>query len=290
MKKYLLLLSLTLLLYSCKEDGPFIDLTPPKAKVQGDTDYVASALATPQLHNVLIEDITGVKCISCPASHDAATSISNANPGRIVIAALHTWYLDVYTNPSGGFPDFRDSSANYIVTQLLDNPNGIPNGGINRKLFSGELKRYYLFSKWTAFVNQELLLPSPINIGITNTYNTTTREVTAEVKMECTQNIPNDLYLSVGITENGIIGKQKDPTTTIEFYTHNHVLRKMLTPDAGLKVNSPSIVLDAKKVVIRVFKYTLPVGWNASNCNVIGIVHNNSSVIDVVQCTEKKIL
>ena len=65
----------------------------------------------------------------------------------------------------------------------------------------------------------------------------------------------------------------------------------MLTTEAGLKINKAPITLDAKQVVIRVFKYTLPslpVVWNAGNCNTVAILHDGN--INVVQCDEKKIL
>ncbi len=138
MKKYILILFIVALINACKEDGPFIDMTPKREKLQGDTEYVAATLANPQPHNVLIEDITGVKCPNCPASHDKAKEISNANQGRIVIAALHAYSNPGFTDPnppSAGFTDFRDSTADYIVTQLLGNPSQLPSGAINRKNF-----------------------------------------------------------------------------------------------------------------------------------------------------------
>lgn len=291
MKKYIFLVIIVSLLNACKEDGPFIDFTPPKVKVQGDTDYVSSTLATPQLHNVLLEDFTGVKCQNCPAAHDVASTISAANPGRVVVSALHAWYQTQFTNPiPGDYPDFRDSASDYIMIQLLDNPNGLPNGSVNRKHFNLEPKRYIFYTKWTSYVNQELALSTPINIEITNVYNATTRELTAVVKMECTADVSDDVFLSVGITENKIIGKQLFPLPagTNTAYEHNHVLRKMLTSNNGIKINSSAIKLDAKKVVIRAFKYTLPLTWDVNNCNVISILNNSTT--DVIQCAEKKIM
>ncbi len=132
-------------------------------------------------------------------------------------------------------------------------------------------------------MNTELKL-----LEITNTYNSATREVTSVVRMECTENLIGNIYLSVGVTENNIIGKQKDGVNIIDNYVHNHIFREMLTPKQGLQINSPTIILDAKKVVIRVFKYTLPTLWNASNCYIIGIINNSAT--DVIQCAEKKIM
>ena len=295
MKNYFIILSLIIFINSCKEDGPFIDFSPTRVKLQGDTEYVAAVLAVPQKRNVLLEDITGVKCPNCPAAHDVAKAINDANPGRIVITALHTFSNDFFTNPnppSQGWPDFRpqDSSADYIVTKLLDNPTNLPQGVINRKKFPAEAYRYFSYSKWAGYINQELVLPDSINLEISNSYNPTSRELTVVIKMECTDSIPHDVYLSVGITESKIIGKQLSGTAYITNYEHNHIFRKMLTTLSGLKINSSTVVLDARKVVVRVFKYSLPAGWNESNCSVIGILHNNASVIDVIQCAEKKIL
>lgn len=294
MKKYLFILVMATLLNACKEDGPYIDFTPTKTPQQGDTSYFANVAATPQQRNVLLEDITGVRCPNCPQSHDAAKSISNANPGRIVILALHGFSNPVFTDPlisSGfGYPEFRDSTAEYIITQLLGNPTALPQGAINRKFFSGESYRYIPYPKWSGYVNTELLLPTPMNLDITNSYNSSTREVTAVVKMECTQDVTDTVYLTVGITESGILGTQKGPTDTIQNYEHNHIFREGLTPKSGLRLNSPTITLQSKQVIVRVFKYNLPAGWNVNDCNIVAVLHKSSSRIEAMHCAEKKIL
>ncbi len=89
MKKLYNIILIVLIFSACKEQGPFIDFTPKKVKLPGDTDYFNTNLPIPQLHNILLEDITGVKCPNCPNAHVVAKNISDANPGRIVIAALH---------------------------------------------------------------------------------------------------------------------------------------------------------------------------------------------------------
>ncbi len=294
MKKYIFFLLSIALLNACKEDAPFIDFTAKSTPLQGDTAFVDSILVVPQARNILLEDITGVRCPNCPQSHDVAKSISDANPGRIVVLALHAFSNPIFTDPivsSGfGYPEFRDSTADYIVTQLLGNPSALPQGAVNRRFFPSESNRYLPFSKWSGYVNSELAIATPINLSVMNNYNAVTREVTAVVKMECTQNVTDTVYLSVGITENEIIGTQKSGIDTIQNYPHNHIFRKMLTAKAGLRINSSTVVLNSKQVVIRVFKYTLPTSWNVNNCNVVGILHKSSSRIDVIHCAEKKIL
>lgn len=294
MKNFVFLFLLASFLFGCEEDGPFIDFSPKAVPMQGDTAYIDSFSRTPQARNVFLEDITGVKCPNCPQAHKQAEDIYDANPGRIVIAALHAFSNPIFTDPSVppgyGYPEFRDSTADYIVTQLLGNPSALPQGAVNRKFFPAEANRYIPYGKWSGYVNSELLIPTPMNLLITNSYNATTREVTSVVKMECTQDVTDTVYLSVGITENKIPGTQKSGSDTVQNYLHTHIFRKMLTPKAGLRLNSTTISLNSKQVIVRVYKYSLPAGWNVNNCNVIGILHKSSSRIDVMQCAEKKIL
>jgi hypothetical protein len=294
MKKYILAICISTLIISCKEDPPAIDFIP-RSNILGDTTYMETAVVTPQEHNVLIEDMTGVKCANCVAGHELAKSSKDANPGRIVVMALHSYTNTQFTDPfDSARYDLRDSDANYIETQLLDNPGSLPAGGIDRKKFSSGL-RWADDTKWSGMITTELGLSSPVNIEITNSYNASTREVTAVVKMTCTSNISDTLYLNVGLTESNIITKQLKPGGSIPNYQHNFVLRTMVKPWTGYMLNSGTVAsgpvtLTQNRVIVKVFKFKVNPLWDENNCTVVGIVHKNGTLKDVVQVAEKKLL
>lgn len=288
MNKYLFVFVALLLASACKEDAPNIDFTPTST-ILGDTTFMAATLATAQPHVALIEDLTGVRCPNCPTSHDVAKTIQTSHPGRVVIMALHSYQVPTFTNPWTINFDFRDSGSDYIFTQLLGNPGQLPKGAVDRVLFSGEANRYTDDTKWDGYVNQQLSKTTPLNLEITNTYNAATREVTVVSKVECTSSVTDDAYLTLAVCENKIIAKQSTLTGADDNYEHNHILRRLITPRTGYKLNSPTVLLEPKRVIIKVFKYTLPAGWNENNCTVVGVVHRNSTLIDVFQSYEKSV-
>ena len=54
-----------LFLVSCEEEPPGINYTPTKVAFE-ETYIDASNVPTPQLREVLVEDISGVRCVNCP--------------------------------------------------------------------------------------------------------------------------------------------------------------------------------------------------------------------------------
>src|SRR5688572_24500027 len=77
----LFLIPLTFL--SCEEEPPFIDFSPPyKTK---DTTYINLTIPPAQNKAVLIEDITGVRCVNCPDAAKKARDIVTAKTEDSVV-------------------------------------------------------------------------------------------------------------------------------------------------------------------------------------------------------------
>ena len=152
-KPLLLAVALLLAVSAGREVGPDINLKNNENAIE-DTTYVESPVQTAELHNVLIEEFTGVRCPNCPQGHVIIANIKAANPGRVNSLSLHP------INSLGApYPfsvlDFRSQDAQDLFDYL--GQIGLePAAGINRKLFGGETKILLDKSKWNAKVNDEL--------------------------------------------------------------------------------------------------------------------------------------
>ena len=121
----------TLSISSCSEEPPvglFVETLDPLL----DTCYLET-VATPELKNTLIYDITGVRCSNCPKAAEQAKTIINANNGRVSVIAL---YADIpglgqLTDAWDGFPVLNSVDAQQIIASL-GNPGSLPTGCVDQ--------------------------------------------------------------------------------------------------------------------------------------------------------------
>ena len=99
-----------------------------------DTTYIATQAETPQLKNILIEDLTGVNCKNCPSAAKKLSDLIAANPGRIVGIAVHTPNHTFGGPFSGSKEDYRNFFDTNIFA-MIGNPGSLPQGCIDRVKF-----------------------------------------------------------------------------------------------------------------------------------------------------------
>ena len=224
----LIIFSVTAMLFnSCEEQGPFIDFNDVEVSIS-DTCYVA-ALATPQPRNVLMEEFTGLKCPNCPEGHVASQQIADNNPGRIVEVRIVNYFLDPHNL---AIEDYQIEEGEQI-NQLIGPITAWPKAGIDRKLFSGQTEILLNRTVWVTATNEQLSLTTPVNIEIANTYDNTNDTVEIRVTLSFTEEVSDQLFLSILLTESNIIDVQDDAGGTIQNYTHKHMLRDYVTSTNG---------------------------------------------------------
>lgn len=270
MKRLLSLLLIALLVQSCKEVGPAVDIDGTSS-LAGDTTYLETSVATPQDRVVLIEEFTGVRCVNCPRAHNTIKQIQAAHPGRVLAVGIHT---GIFAQPYAGRPDFQIPEGT-AIEQALNGAQGYPSGAVDRTLFTGESRIIIGDNKWSNYVNDHLALPTPVNITLAKVYNPTTRQLDLSVTMRVTSAVAGNLYFSAYLIEDNIVDHQLTPTGVDTAYTHTHVLRKLLTPLSGQQLDAPSFT--PGRVVVQ--RYSLPVSptFNVSNLKIIAFVHSNGT-------------
>ena len=152
MKKIVFLSAIVALLLSgCEETPPQIDFSIPVIPLK-DSTYI-DPVPAPQHKAVLIEDITGVRCINCPdAALKAKDIIAQKSSDSVVVMAIYpTDVLDNFTHPYDGVPQLSTGIARQIV-EALGTPQGLPNGYVDRITPSGA-GRAINYAEWINYVN-----------------------------------------------------------------------------------------------------------------------------------------
>lgn len=264
MKYFLALLSFVLLFVGCEEIPPKIDFSVPyKTK---DTTYIAANIATPQHKAVLIEDITGVRCVNCPqAAAKAKEIITEKTEDSVVAMALYINQLSNFTTPWDGFPVLNSEIATNMV-DFYGVPSGLPNGYVDRAVYAPQTVRFYAYTTWKNLVNQRLKMPTPVNISFNNSLSG--RKVIVNLKLEYTSSVSSTHKYCLYLIEDGIVSKQTGATDP-DNYVHNHVLRYSFGNPLGT-------ILSANLVPGRTFEklleYDIPTSYIMDNCRLVCVV------------------
>ena len=257
---------------SCSEIPPYIDFSRPIIIYRADTTYVTTNLPTGVQRNILIEDISGVKCNNCPRAADIAHNIQADNDsGRVIVMTLHSWDFAELTAP---YPESKDTlntdEATRIVQNLhIGNVAGLPAGGIDRLVFEGETQSLIPYWKWEAKANERLAVPAVADLTLTMEVKED-RVMTGTMRTTFLQDIETPILMSLFILENDIKTKQKMPDNTYnKDYKHYSVLRKALTPITGVKLADNA---EIGRVYERVFEFEVPEKYVFENCSVVALI------------------
>jgi len=268
---------------SCKEVGPDINLHG-NANSVSDTTYLESPVATAAAKNVLIEEFTGVQCPNCPAGHAVVDGIEAQYPGRIAAIALHP-------NNSLGRPfpfslqNLITASSTSLLAYLAD-PSSEPCAGVDRQLFQGQTYILTDRNSWPGFVQSEIVLTPQVNIILSDQFNAATSQLNVIAEVHYTQNVSQPNNITIALTEDSIVTAQLNGFVIDTFYTHNNVLRNILTSTEGDNVAYNSgVTLVAGRVVRLVYQTTLNSLWKPQNMHIVAFVHEHASSQVVYQAS-----
>lgn len=301
MKNIIVIVSLLSLFAACKEEPPVINYTP--TKVNYETTYVdLTNVPTPQMREILVEDISGVRCVNCPDAAVIVKGLKASFPGRVNsitiypnTAALNSLTLPV-NKPSEGFVskyDLRTEDGGQLLT-TLGTPNSLPNGYVNRKLYAGKTARFIDRTEWADKVTSEKDSIPPVNIEVTTLYDAEGK-LNAEMTMKFTADLTGDYYVTLVLIQDSIIDVQEttDPNvgaTYIADYAHMHVLRKMFTATLGDKINTPTTTLIRGRVIKKRYAVDLineagKAPYDKKHLGIVALVQRGSDNV-VIQSKE----
>jgi len=279
-----ILFSTAILFFSCEETCPGVIFTAP---VTGDTISVPfDATLSSQKRNVILQDYTGVRCVNCPDGHLVAKTIQDSySEGRVVVVGLHSG--SIFTGPYPfGTHDFRTTEGDEIEA-MIGPISSKPIGDIDRKLFTGQTSRPVNRTLWSGFVAQEIADSIPkVQIKTEHQYDDVSRILSLDIILQFAETISENLNMHVMLIESGIEEPQLTPTGIDTFYTHNHVLRDMITPSVGSPIIGNKTPGHATKYLMPDFE--IPASWNADSVDIVTFVTYTDS-LKVLQVIENKL-
>ena len=219
----------------------------------------------------LVEQFTAQGCTHCPKGVFVLETLKEMRGGDMEWVAIHNNFngTDVFTISAG------TSLASYLGCTAF------PTGAFNRfdAENTGELPQslgyYPQYAQMAAEMFNELYFegnptPSMFSIDLTAAYDTTTRALNVKVAGNAAEGydqiIGSNLGLTVYLTEDSLVARQLSDGTWITNYTHNHVLRSVLSNYQG----DAFTVTDG--TYAKEYTTTLSDAWNPKNMRVIAFI------------------
>lgn len=263
--QFLLIVLFSILIFSCKEVGPVVDLSVPQ------TSKV-----------VLLEEFTGVRCGPCPAAHAVVEELVNQYPDKLAVISIQTGGFSV------PYPFSKDSfeiqeGIDIASVGLLGPVSVNPTGAVDRKIFDGQSDELVNKLSWSGFISQQLEETPKVNISIEKIYTDSIRKLWVNIKLQYSEAVGEPNYLSVVLTEDSIIDAQNDDRIPgIDYsYVHKHILRDMFTPYNGIEITEEK---KAGAIIQKSFSLTgLPAKIKMEHCKIIAFVHESGGRLNVMQ-------
>ena len=228
--------------------------------------------------NIILENFTGISCGNCPAGHQIAQQIKDSNPNDVFIINIHT---GSFANPQGPGTDF-----NTVFGPLIEGQAELvayPAGTVNRHQFLVSQGGGTAMSRWDwdSASTQILAELSPVNIGIQAIIDVATNTLTVDLEVYYTgiQNLSSNM-LNIAIIQNNIEGPQSGVGMIGGTYSHNNMLRHMLTGNFGEEI----INIDLNSLYTNQYSWLMPdsiqdVFLDPTNISVIAFVSEGNQEI-----------
>ena len=223
---------------------------------------------------VLIEDLTGQRCINCPTGTDIINGIIQTyGEDNVIAVGIHSGPLG-FTGNSKRVGLMTDTGDEYYTYWANGTNLGQPSAIFNRKKGPSDN-----LNNWAAEVGLIISEKANLSIDITNAYDAKTRKLTTKVGAFGVNGTVSG-KLQVWIVEDGIKAMQLMPDGSAnQEYIHNHVFRAAVNGTWGEEVT-----VKEGKTTTKQYSYEhLPETWNAENISVVAFVYNDNGVENVAK-------
>jgi type IX secretion system substrate protein/outer membrane protein Omp28 len=246
-----------------------------------------------QTKSILLEEFSGAHCGQCPMGNYMLDSMINKYPSVIGVS------LHAYSSPDAMF----FAQVDTIGTAYAP---GAPLGAIDRIYNStfGYVAIYH--NAWDAAIQNRLLQPVQLSVGLVSTWNSITRNISATITTTLISNLPSgDYRFNLYIVEDSVTGSGPgydqvnlyDTQAGNPFYGmgnpiigyfHRHVVRAILPSAWGIAGIIPSSPLSGQAFSYPV-NYTLPANINENRVSLVAFVskytsaHTGDEALNAVQ-------
>lgn len=221
----------------------------------------------------IIEEFTGTNCPACPGGHATLAGILAASP-TTVFGIGYSPTNSSLTGPYNGGLDLTNSFSDAFYTNpYYGNGDGraMPTAHINRTKYGGSRKSST--GDWASRSADINTFISPVNVGLSSTYNSGTEMVDVTVEMYFTSDV-NDAYVTVIMTENDIVTNQSGAASNP--YTHKHVMRANL--QSGQWGDALTGTTNQGDLVTMTFQFdNSSTNYVIDNCEIVAFVSTGTS-------------
>ena len=224
---------------------------------------------------VLIEDLTGQRCINCPTGTDIITGIIKTyGEDNVIAVGIHCGPLGFAGNSKS--VGLKTDTGDEYYTHWANGTNlGQPSAIFNRKKGKGPIDN---LNNWAAEVGLIISEKANLSVNIANAYDAKTRKLTTKVGAFGVNGTVSG-KLQVWIVEDGIKAMQLMPDGSAnQEYIHNHVFRAAVNGTWG-----EAITVKEGETTSNDYSYVLPETWNADNISVVAFVYNGNGVENVAK-------
>lgn len=228
---------------------------------------------------VLIKDFTGVRCVNCPGAAELAHELQHTlDEERVIIMSVHAGFLAM---PVGAFPDFRTDEGTAWYGSNSSNP-----------LFSVD---YVALTDGNTLYVEQIEAPvadalaeaQTFDLAIENNYDADTRQLRTASKMTAMGDYSGELYLTVCLIEDSIVGRQVVPSGIDTAYVFRNVFRGTLNGAEGeLFANGQVYVNDE---FTKNHSIALDETYNADQCYVLSYVSDKGLGGKILQTAISKV-
>ena len=220
---------------------------------------------TPICRNILIEEITGIKCVYCPDGHNEADRIAAAYNGRAFVINIHASGL------AEGEPNYKTDDGDSLYNTF--GSAGLPCAYINRYPWGSSGTYPKGRGEYSSCSYKISHKPAYINIAASSTIDTASRKLTVHVQAYFTDTTSATSLLNVALIQNNILGPQSGAArfypehydSITGMYTHNHMFRKFLTGTWGEEIPYTG----KGSLFERTITYTIPEQLGRGNIDVV---------------------
>lgn len=228
---------------------------------------------------VLIKDFTGVRCVNCPGAAEVAHEIQHSlGEDRVFIMSVHAGYLAM---PTGAFPDFRTDEG----TQWYNDNSANPLFAIDHvSLTEGNTLNESQIDK---AVGDALAEAQAFSLSVENVYNEANRELKVASKMTAVNDYSGELYLTVCLLEDSLVGRQVIPGGIDTAYVFRNVFRGTLNGADGERFVNGNVYVNDE--FTKNHTLTLDEAYNADQCYILAYISDKGLGGKILQTAMEKI-
>ena len=228
---------------------------------------------------VLIKDFTGARCVNCPAAAEVAHELQHSlGEDRVFIMSVHAGYL---ATPVGSFPDFRTEEG----TQWYNDNSANPLFAVDRMaLTEGNTLNESQIEK---AVGDALEEAQTFDLNISNAYDESSRELKVVSTMTAMGDYSGELYLTVCLIEDSLVGRQVVPGGIDTAYVFRNVFRGTLNGAEGELFANGQLYVDDE--FAKNHTTTLDEAYNANQCYILAYISDKGLGGKILQTAMEKI-